>query len=317
MTNTDIVKMCTLVDKGCIKEETIYHFDAPLLSKEDWDASLGCGLSKAGETSAYISDDISTVSDAIKKIANDFENYKEKNMKKEVLFLAPGWPYAQTVIKNLSRTFDRKKIPYVATSDEFETNNVHVKFNITDPLKWYEEMFRGKSAIFGKKELVDAARSRFFHVMPGTPKMSLEKYIIENTVFETKPAPTRTSYLPEIEKVHFSGPATTVIWADGTKTTVKCQDGDIYSEETGMALCISKKAFGNMPNFNNIFKKHIPENCSYTKWAKLLMDRVEADNRKTKAVETAYKTLVEYRDAAENGCLDIDELIGYLGEALQ
>lgn len=306
MTNTDIAKMCTLVDKGCIKEETIYHLDAPLLSKEDLDAILGCGLTN----------DISTVSDAIKKTANDFENYKEKTMKKEVLFLAPGWPYAQTVIKNLSRTFDRKKIPYVATSDEFETNNVHVKFNITDPLKWYEEMFRGKNAIFGKKELAAQAVDRFFHVMPGTPKMSLEKYIIENTVFETKPAPTRTSYLPEIKNVHFSGPATVVIWADGTKTTVMCQEGDIYSEETGLALCIAKKAFGNMPNFNNIFKKHIPEYNVGSKWTKHFAQTIEDENKKTKAIEKAYKKLVEFRDE-DNTSINIDEIIGYLGEALE
>lgn len=317
MTAAQMARMCELVDNGCIKADAV----APgYLTRNDLDAILGYGLTEVAETSAYVSNDISTVSDAIKKIANDFENYKEKNMKKEVLFLAPGWPYAQTVIKNLSRTFDRKKIPYVATSDEFETNNVHVKFNITDPLKWYEEMFRGKSAIFGKKELVDAARSKFFHVMPSTPKMSLEKYIIENTVVETKPAPMRTSYLPEIKKVHFSGPATVVIWADGTKTTVMCQEGDIYSEEAGLALCIAKKAFGNMPNFNNIFRKWVPEDCRHNRWARYLARTIEDDDRRHTTIQKAYDQLVQFRDADNSGkpaCIDVDELIGYLGEAFE
>lgn len=49
------------------------------------------------------------------------------------------------------------------------------------------------------------------------------------------------------------------MWADGTKTMVKCQDGDLYSEETGLAVCIAKKALGNKGNFNNIFKKWIPK----------------------------------------------------------
>lgn len=49
------------------------------------------------------------------------------------------------------------------------------------------------------------------------------------------------------------------MWSDGTKTTVKCQEGDEYSKEVGLALCISKKALGNKPNFNNVFKKWIPE----------------------------------------------------------
>ncbi len=61
-----------------------------------------------------------------------------------------------------------------------------------------------------------------------------------------------------IEKVIFNKPATIVFWADGTKTVVKCQDGDVYSPETGIAMCFMKKALGNQSNFNNTFKKHIP-----------------------------------------------------------
>lgn len=62
-----------------------------------------------------------------------------------------------------------------------------------------------------------------------------------------------------IKKVIFNDPATIVLWKDGTKTVVKCQPGDIYSEEYGLALCIAKKALGNQSNFNNVFKKWIPE----------------------------------------------------------
>ena len=64
-----------------------------------------------------------------------------------------------------------------------------------------------------------------------------------------------TNYLPEIKNVKFDGPATIVFWADGTKTVVKCQDGDDYSEEVGLAMCIVKKAFGNKSKYNDIFKK--------------------------------------------------------------
>lgn len=63
----------------------------------------------------------------------------------------------------------------------------------------------------------------------------------------------------EIDRVIFNKPATIVIWADGTKTVVKCQKGDVYSKETGLALCIAKKALGNQGNFNDIFHKWIPE----------------------------------------------------------
>jgi hypothetical protein len=70
-------------------------------------------------------------------------------------------------------------------------------------------------------------------------------------------APDR--YRVEIDRVIFNKPATIVIWADGTKTVVKCQDGDVYSKETGLALCIAKKALGNKGNFNDIFHEWIPE----------------------------------------------------------
>ena len=62
-----------------------------------------------------------------------------------------------------------------------------------------------------------------------------------------------------IDRVIFNAPATIVFWTDGTKTVVKCQEGDAYSKETGLALCIAKKALGNKGNFNNIFRKWIPE----------------------------------------------------------
>ena len=63
----------------------------------------------------------------------------------------------------------------------------------------------------------------------------------------------------KIKRVIFSDPATIVFWEDGTKTVVKCQDCDEYSEEVGLALCIAKKALGNKPNFNNVFRKWIPD----------------------------------------------------------
>jgi len=64
---------------------------------------------------------------------------------------------------------------------------------------------------------------------------------------------------PSIKKVIFNDPATIVIWSDDTKTVVKCQPGDTYSKELGLAMCISKKFLGNKGNFNEEFKKWIPQ----------------------------------------------------------
>lgn len=47
------------------------------------------------------------------------------------------------------------------------------------------------------------------------------------------------------ERVIFSPPATIVIWTDGTKTVVKCDERDTYDRLTGLSLCYMKKALGN------------------------------------------------------------------------
>ena len=63
----------------------------------------------------------------------------------------------------------------------------------------------------------------------------------------------------QIKDVIFNNPATIVFWVDGTKTVVKCQDGDIYDPEKGLAMAISKKALGNQGNYCEVFKKWLPE----------------------------------------------------------
>lgn len=63
----------------------------------------------------------------------------------------------------------------------------------------------------------------------------------------------------DIEKVIFNDPATIVFWADGTKTVVKCGEEDVYDYQTGLLMCIAKKAFGNKGKFNDILREWIPE----------------------------------------------------------
>ena len=63
----------------------------------------------------------------------------------------------------------------------------------------------------------------------------------------------------KIKNVIFNNPATIVFWADGSKTVVQCQPGDVYDPEKGLAMAITKKALGNQGNYCNIFKKWIPD----------------------------------------------------------
>ena len=61
-----------------------------------------------------------------------------------------------------------------------------------------------------------------------------------------------------IRKVIFNNPATIVLWSDGTKTVVKCDERDEFDPEKGLAMAICKKHFGG-GFYNDIFKKWIPE----------------------------------------------------------
>lgn len=62
-----------------------------------------------------------------------------------------------------------------------------------------------------------------------------------------------------IKKVYFNDPATVVLWADGTKTVVKCGEEDIYDPQTGLLMCMAKKMYGNNGKFNDILREWLPE----------------------------------------------------------
>lgn len=51
---------------------------------------------------------------------------------------------------------------------------------------------------------------------------------------------------------------TVVLWSDGQKTIVKCQDGDVFDEEKALALCYMKRVLGNRGSFNETLKKWCP-----------------------------------------------------------
>lgn len=63
-----------------------------------------------------------------------------------------------------------------------------------------------------------------------------------------------------IKRVIFSDVYTIVIWNDGTKTMVKCDEN--YDKEKGLAMAIAKKFLGtnkNKSDYFDVFKKWIPE----------------------------------------------------------
>ena len=103
-----------------------------------------------------------------------------------------------------------------------------------------------------------------------------------------------------IDKVLFNPPATIVFWLDGTKTVVKCKEGEEFSEWAGIALCLAKKLYG--PNFHKIFRAH----CSDPE--KTVNDM--SDSEITKAARQAIKGMHE---ASEQSKYLFEEFLNELG----
>ena len=67
-------------------------------------------------------------------------------------------------------------------------------------------------------------------------------YAVENTLLA-------------IEDVIFNPPATIVFWGDGSKTVVKCQDGEEFDPEKGLTMTFFKKMHGNKGHYFEEIKK--------------------------------------------------------------
>lgn len=147
--------------------------------------------------------------------------------------------------------------------------------------------------------------------------------------------------VPAIKKVIFNDPATIVFWVDGTKTVVKAQNGDIFDPEKGLTMAISKKALGNKGNYCNELKKWLPEeetvrgSCTMSEFVDSLRKLGKLASKtpffipkldseaEYNPVQKAYDILVGWRDGKvpvskeiSDNMPEIDEIIGYLGEAL-
>ena len=178
-------------------------------------------------------------------------------------------------------------------------------------------------------------------------KAALEKNAIGHLkTFKFKPI--IQSIKPYIDKVVFNDPATIIFWTDDTKTVVKAE-GEAFDPEKGLAMAIAKKALGNKHDYYNIFKKYLkkykpsedaPIDAFYefkvSDFSKGISDIQKkvyesfglVKDTRYESVQKAYNSLVAYRDATaiiaekqispdRDVMLDLDEIIGYLGEALK
>ena len=129
-----------------------------------------------------------------------------------------------------------------------------------------------------------------------------------------------SSYKPEIINVIFNDPATIVFWSDGKKTVVKAE-GEPFDPEKGLAMAIVKKFFGtnkSKSNYNDIFKKWIPEEDKDDKKLEEECDNTEILTAKQLAEKTGSSVSTVLRDCRRGlhpGAIKVDGkwLIPYSG----
>lgn len=112
-----------------------------------------------------------------------------------------------------------------------------------------------------------------------------------------------------IKNVIFNDPATIVFWYDGTKTVVKCQEGDTFDPEKGLAMAICKKILGSndsQSNFNDIFKKWLPKEEEKKE------PKVIGKIKNMRMAEAGFVVNAEITDA--EFAPRINEILGILGE---
>lgn len=185
-------------------------------------------------------DSFNTAAEVCKFIQDSLNDYGCVSLG-DILYVA-GYPHTTYTYNNILFYQELKELKMPTVPDYVDKTK---PYTLVIPSDRYRMMFNCVSKIDS------ATRARILNAADNTKFDS----IIASTIFIPKCTPKPTNYLPEIKNVKFNGPATVVFWADGTKTVVKCQDGDDYSEEAGLAMCIVKKAFGNTSKYNDIFKK--------------------------------------------------------------
>lgn len=135
---------------------------------------------------------------------------------------------------------------------------MYKKWPNSNDITWYEDQLG--NILQSYKTIADTAESFAHTESRSMPCAYTSTNILATSYRTTLPLHAGEYHIEDdIKKAIFNGPATIVIWRDGTKTVVKCGDMDIYDPEKGLAMAVCKYVFGNDATFKRIFRKWLPE----------------------------------------------------------
>lgn len=60
-----------------------------------------------------------------------------------------------------------------------------------------------------------------------------------------------------LERLVYHGRTTVAFWSDGTRTTVRCAEGDEFSKEAGLVYATVKKVSGNTTNYKEAIRRAV------------------------------------------------------------
>ena len=150
-----------------------------------------------------------------------------------------------------------------------------MKFKIGDKVRIISGDSEHKKPYIGKECIIRYINPNGEHVYSETHYSVGEKYVFKESelklVNELPIPPVHLNCLysrsnfewdiaPKIKRVIFNDPATIIMWTDGTKSVVKCQNGEPFDAEKGFALAYLKKLLGNKNEFNKEIHKWVTDN---------------------------------------------------------
>lgn len=140
---------------------------------------------------------------------------------------------------------------WVTTSTRTGTPKIWTTTSTSTGTKLYPNLDTCPSNQFFDEDMLDYLLSEIIDAKAKEAEKKIEEIEIEKTKKNIN------MFRHKIKEVIFNDPAVIIKWVDGTKTVVKCQKGEKFDPEKGLALAIVKYLMGNIGYYNTIFKDWI------------------------------------------------------------
>ena len=117
-----------------------------------------------------------------------------------------------------------------------------------------------------------------------------DRFLQSSWLFEKPLAYPGNTVDTNIKRVVFDPPCTIVYWGDGSKTVVRCAEGDIFNESAGVALCFMKHLYKDdyKPTLKNAIKN---AERPFRKAKKVLKQNLKSDDNHAPAFRDTFNRM--------------------------